>query len=96
MRSLLFTAAVALIAGAPLRVRVGVFQASMSSSAACARGWLDTPQYEVACVYMSTGMDSLSYLESGGLDLAQMGSTPFTAGVARGVAIEAVYMTGGE
>ena len=78
-----------------VRVRIAFFQGTIPSHAACGQGWFDAPGYEVSCVFGSSGFDSIAKLESGGLELSALGSSPMTAAVARGVPIEAVHVLGG-
>jgi ABC-type taurine transport system substrate-binding protein len=73
-------------------VRMGYFQESQPFAVACARGWLNTVEYDVGCFPQSSGDYAVSKLDSGDLDLAQLGSTPIAVSNARGVDVVSFQM----
>jgi taurine transport system substrate-binding protein len=82
-------------AGAKPLVRMGYFQESQPFAVACARGWFNTAQYDVACFPQSSGGYAVSKLDAGDLDLAQLGSTPIAVSNARGVDVISFQMAHG-
>jgi taurine transport system substrate-binding protein len=76
-------------------VRMGYFQESQPFAVACARGWLNTAEYDVGCFPQSSGGYAVSKLDSADLDLAQLGSTPIAVSNARGVDVVSFQMAHG-
>ena len=72
--------------------RLGYFAQEIPNLAACARGWLDTPDVQVQCLPQSSGVYAVDKLDSGTLDVSFVGSTPFALAVSRGVAIQAILV----
>jgi taurine transport system substrate-binding protein len=80
-----------------VRVRYGYFPEARPVRVACARGWLDYTSgstfYKVACYPQTSGNFASSRLDSGQLDIADLGSTPLAQALARGLEINVVYIT---
>ena len=88
-----WTSLVLFATAAPLRVRLGYFTQSQPFTVACARHFFDSPDVEVSCWPQPSGPKAVSKLEDGLLDFAVVGSTPVAEGIARGVPIQAVYIS---
>eukprot|EP00966_Prymnesium_polylepis_P273046 6307781-Prymnesium_polylepis.1 len=54
---------------------------------------MDTVGFEVQCLPQSSGGYAVARLDSGTLDVAQLGSTPFAAAVSRGVPIQGIFIS---
>ena len=73
-------------------VRFGFFPEPQPFMVACARGWFDTPEFEVICLPQSSGGYATAKLDRGDLDVSVLGSTPWAAAVSRGVDLTAFYV----
>ena len=73
-------------------VRFGYFVDVMPHLTACARGWLDTPEFTVGCLPQSSGTFAVAKLEDGLLDMAMIGSAPFASAMSRGSDIVGVHV----
>ena len=73
-------------------VRLGYFGEAQPFQVACARGWFDFSDVEVACLPQASGGYVVSKLDEGDLEVALLGSTPAAFAVARGVDITNFYV----
>ena len=87
--SLLWTLAAAASAEV---VRLGYFGEAQPFQVACARGWFDFSDVEVACLPQASGGYVVAKLDEGDLEVALLGSTPAAFAVARGVDIKNIYV----
>ena len=73
-------------------VRLGYFGEAQPFQVACARGWFDFSDVEVACLPQASGGYVVAKLDEGDLEVALLGSTPAAFAVARGVDITNIYV----